>query len=146
MAIIYEESHFRAHAKPAQQQLLGVIPWFRPTTATGYAQAVDETWHRYIKSQQKLSGGRDDFAAACDFIGWYADLAYHKLHIAPHNARALYLAYHEGIGGYQRRSYVHKKWLLHVANKVQRNAMRYRVQLLRCAARLTQEPWWHKIL
>lgn len=146
MAIIYEESHFRAHAEPPHRQLLGFIPWFRPTTATGYAQAVDETWHRYIKSQQRLSGARDDFAEACNFIGWYADFAHHQLHIARHNARALYLAYHEGIGGYRRRSYVHKKWLLHVANKVQRNATRYGVQLLRCSDRLPREPWWHKIL
>jgi len=146
MAIIYQESQFRAKAKPVRHKLLGVIPWFRPTTASGYTQAVDETWREYIKSQAMLSGSRNDFANATNFIGWYADKAHDKLKISRQNARNLYLAYHEGIGGYRNRTYVRKKWLMIIANKVQRMAKHYRVQLLQCENRLPKEPWWHKIL
>lgn len=146
MAIIREESHFRAEAEPARRKLFGVIPWFRSTTASGYTQAVDETWRRYIKSQGLLSGARDDFARAADFIGWYANLAHHELHISRDNARNLYLAYHEGIDGYQERSYLQKKWLIRIADKVQHNASRYRIQLLQCERLLRREHWWHRIL
>lgn len=145
MAIIYQESHYRAGAKPARRKLFDIIPWFRPSTASGYTQALDETWRLYIKSQGMLSGGRDDFSDAVDFIGWYANLAHHTVHISCRNARDLYLAYHEGIHGYHTRTYRHKKWLIRIADKVQHNATRYRMQLLHCESRLPREPWWHKI-
>lgn len=146
MAIMYQESQFRSQAKPKRHKLFGIIPWFRPTTASGYTQAVDETWREYIKSQSMLSGARDNFADATNFIGWYADKAHSRLKISRQNARNLYLAYHEGINGYRNRVYLRKKWLIGIAHKVQRRAALYRAELLYCEKRLPKEPWWHKIL
>ena len=142
MAIMHQESHFLSGAEPPRKKLFGKIPWFRPTTALGYAQAVDETWRRYVKSVGKVSAGRDDFSDAVDFIGWYAHLLHRKLGIANSDARSIYLAYHEGMDGYHRRTYLNKLWLLHVANKVQRHATRYRKQLLRCEKHLPNKPFW----
>jgi len=142
MAIIHQESHYQSAAQPPRRKLFGVIPWFRPTTAQGFCQALDSTWRLYLKSQGKLSGGRDDFDDASDFIGWYTHLARQKLGIKPTNAFALYLAYHEGIGGYQRRTYHGNPDLIAVAHKVSRYSHIYRQQLLSCEKRLPKKPWW----
>ena len=47
MAIIHQESRFRADSKPERTWILGIIPWFRPSSAYGYAQVKDETWEWY---------------------------------------------------------------------------------------------------
>ena len=44
MAIMYQESRFVADAQPPRPWLLGIIPWFRDSSAYGYAQAQDGTW------------------------------------------------------------------------------------------------------
>ncbi len=44
MAIIHQESHFIADAKPPRDWLLGFIPLSRASSAYGYAQVKDETW------------------------------------------------------------------------------------------------------
>src|SRR6056297_905941 len=44
MAIIERESSFRSHVKPPRTKLLGFIPWTRPSSAYGYAQAQDPVW------------------------------------------------------------------------------------------------------
>ena len=76
-----------------------------------------------------------------DFIGWYAARSVKRNGIAPGNAYSLYLAYHEGDGGYSRRSYVGKQWLVDVARKVQRRADQYRRQLPACEERF-KPRWW----
>ena len=43
-----------------------------------------------------------------------------------------YLAYHEGQGGFKRKSYNKKPWLIKVAKKVERRANDYKAQLVRC--------------
>lgn len=144
MAIVHQESHFKAGAAPPREKILWIIPWKRPTSAYGYSQATDGTWDRY---KQDTGGGfftsRDDFGNAADFIGWYAYRAHKRAHIAMNNTYAQYLAYHEGIGGYIRRSYYKKKWLMAVARKVQRQSWTYRWQLSCCRSSLPQKPWYH---
>ncbi|ABS78238.1 hypothetical protein CbuD7D7780_11175 [Coxiella burnetii] len=143
MAIIYQESHFNSHAEPPRQRLLGFILWFRPTSASGYAQAVDGTWRRYLKAIGKLSGNRNDFSDAIYFIGWYANLAHIKLGISKTDAFSIYLAYHEGIKGFRKKTYRHNKKLLTLAShQVAKQAHHYRIQLLRCEPSLPQKPWW----
>ncbi|MFT7288001.1 MAG: hypothetical protein ACI87W_002116, partial [Halieaceae bacterium] len=44
----------------------------------------------------------------------------------------LYLAYHEGHGGYTRATYKSKEWLQTVARKVASRAQRYETQLRGC--------------
>jgi hypothetical protein len=143
MAIIYQESRFQATAQPARTKLLGFIPWTRPSTAYGYTQALDSTWARYKKSVGGFFSSRDEFSDAVDFIGWYAYKAHRRAGIPRNNAYKLYLAYHEGVGGYERRTYLKKPWLMQVAKKVKKRADLYHVQLTRCQSQLKRKPWYH---
>ena len=54
----------------------------------------------------------------------------------------LYLAYHEGHGGYRKQSYRDKDWLIDVARKVDRQAQRYNAQLQECAEELEPRGWF----
>jgi hypothetical protein len=141
MAIIHQESKFEARAKPPRTKLLWVIPWKRPSTAYGYSQALNGTWAAYKRSNGGLLTSRNDFTDGVDFIGWYANQAYRQARIPRNDAYALYLAYHEGIGGYQRKTYLKKNWLIHVAHKVNTRAHLYQSQLLSCRRSHAAEPW-----
>ena len=142
MAIIHEESHFKAGAEPRRKKLLGFIPWARPSSAEGYAQAVNPTWHLYLMQTGQRSAPRTSFAKALDFIGWYATRAKRQLGISKTDAYALYLAYHEGLDGYRQRSYLRKGWLIAVAQRVQGYANLYHAQLIRCQRSLPRYHWW----
>ncbi|KTD30692.1 MULTISPECIES: hypothetical protein [Legionella] len=134
MAIIHQESKFDGRAKPPRTKLLWVIPFKRASSAYGYTQALRTTWRQYKKAE---SGGgmfasRDVFSDAVDFVGWYANQAYRTAHIPRDDAYLLYLAYHEGIGGYQRKTYLKKPWLIQVARKVKARSQIYQAQLNQC--------------
>lgn len=136
LAFLKRESSFNRHARPARRQLLGFIPGPRPSSAYGYAQAVDSTWDWYRRETGRRGADRDDFSDAVDFIGWYASKSWELSRIPPDNARALYLAYHEGHGGYNRRTHAGKRWLLSRADDVQNDARRYDSQIEQCRRRL----------
>lgn len=142
MAIMHQESRFHAKAKPPRTKLLWVIPWKRPSTAYGYTQALDMTWKHYKKSTGNYLASRNNFTDAVDFIGWYAYQAYRKAGIPRDNAYKLYLAYHEGVGGYMRKTYLKKPWLVKVAQKVNRRAYAFKQQLQRCQSSLSRKPWY----
>jgi hypothetical protein len=55
-----------------------------------------------------------------------------KCGIAAGDAYGMYLAYHEGHGGYNRRTYRSKTWLKDVARRVQSRADAYQRQLVSC--------------
>jgi hypothetical protein len=142
MAIIHQESRFIANAKPPRTKLLGFIPWRRPTSATGYAQALEGTWREYKQTNGGFLSSRRDFADGVDFIGWYANLAHRRARINRWDAYSLYLAYHEGVGGYLRKTYLHKRWLIFVARKVKARSQLYARQLKYCSASLKRRFWF----
>ena len=142
MAIMHQESRFDATAKPARKKLFGFIPWFRPSDAYGYSQALGSTWTGYERSAGRYSADRDDFGDAIDFIGWYNDQSRRRNGIALNDTYNLYLAYHEGHGGYSRASYRKKSWLPGVARKVQRQANTYQHQLQGCEEELKDKGWF----
>ena len=142
MAIMHQESRFDATAKPARKKLFGFIPWFRPSDAYGYSQALGSTWTGYERSAGRYSADRDDFGDAIDFIGWYNDQSRRRNGIALNDTYNLYLAYHEGHGGYSRASYRKKSWLPDVARKVQRQANTYQGQLQGCEEELKDKGWF----
>lgn len=131
MAIMYHESHFDAYAKPDREKILWVIPGPRPSTAYGYSQALDGTWAEYQKEIGK-EGTRTDFDSASDFLGWYCHRAHVRAGISVNNAYALYIAYHEGIGGYTRGVYKGNEWMINKAKRVQHQADIYHKQILQC--------------
>ena len=55
-----------------------------------------------------------------------------KAGIPRSDAYSLYLAYHEGIGGYKRKTYLQKPWLIQVAHKVKARSQLYQAQLNQC--------------
>ena len=132
MAILHQESSYVSDAKPPRTTCLWIFPGPRPSSAYGYAQVKDETWEEYQNSTGDSGADRDDFADAIDFVGWYCHLSVKQCGISKDNARDLYLAYHEGRGGFNRRTYANKKWLVQVAHKVQKRATLYAGQLAGC--------------
>jgi hypothetical protein len=142
MAIMHQESRFVAKAKPPRTKLLGFIPWLRPSSAYGYSQAKDSTWDWYQSASGNYGADRDDFDDAIDFIAWYNHTSVKRCGIRSDDTYHLYLAYHEGHGGFNRRSFKSKPWLKRVAQKVSARSSRYASQLAACEEEL-KKPWWH---
>jgi hypothetical protein len=132
MAIVHQESKFDAGAMPPRTKLLWFIPWSRPSTAYGYSQALSSTWDVYRSSSGSMWASRSNFSDSVDFIGWYANQANRRAGVPRDNAYDLYLAYHEGVGGYMQKTYLKKRWLIAVAHKVSARAQIYQAQLARC--------------
>jgi hypothetical protein len=130
MAVIHQESRFRANARP-YWKMLGV-PVAPASSAYGYSQALDGTWREYLRSAGRLGARRDVFADAVDFVGWYADRIHRQTRIPKDDAFRLYLAYHEGPGGFSRGSYAAKPWLQGVARRVAARAALWERDALRC--------------
>ena len=132
LSFIKQESSFDRTARPPRQKILGFIPGLRASSAYGYSQALDGTWEEYKSSTKNFNADRKDFEDASDFIGWYVDGTYRLLKISKNDVYNHYLAYHEGRGGYQKKSYEKKKWLLGVAEKVELQAKEYSNQIKKC--------------
>ena len=143
MAIMQKESHFRASAKPSYRGVWGVFPFLHSSSATGYTQALDGTWRSYLRATHKKGASRESFADATDFIGWYVSRLHTLTGIPKTDGFRLYLAYHEGPGGYVAHSYSRKPWLIHLAHKVSWRAHTYRQQLVRCQNHLPTKPWYY---
>ncbi len=132
MAVIYQESKFIGNARTPFQYVLGVIPMGRQSSAYGFSQALDATWNEYRKSTGKWRAKRDRIGDATDFIGWYMDASTERLGISKADARAQYLAYHEGRTGYSRGSYRAKPWLMTIASEISQRSATYQEQLGAC--------------
>jgi len=144
MAFIYQESSFEARIKPERTKIIWIIPWSRPSSAYGYAQALDSTWAEYQQRSGNRGASRSNFADAIDFVAWYNSNSARQSRINSNNARDLYFAYHEGNAGFQRGTYRSKEWLLQAANRVQDNASRFSLQLDSCRREL-DKPWWRRL-
>lgn len=142
MAIMHQESRYVAKARPPRKKIFGFIPGPRPSDAYGYSQAKKSTWKDYKRSAGNYGADRDDFGDAIDFIGWYNHQSYKRNGTSKADTYRLYLAYHEGHGGYNRGSYKSKGWLMDVARKVERRANSYGGQLKSCEEDLKDKGWF----
>lgn len=142
MAIIRQESTFEFDARPPRRKLLGFIPWTRPSDAYGYAQALESTWDWYRDDTGRRRADRDDFADAIDFVGWYTHKSQQAVGISKWDPYNQYLAYHEGAGGWQRKTYRKKRWLINTAKRVDYRAREWGAQLSRCEEDLEDDGWW----
>ena len=124
--------------------LFGLIPWGRVSSAYGYSQAKTPTWADYMRETDNSGADRDDFEDAIDFMGWFIYKSQKVNGISKWDAYAQYLNYHEGWGGYKRRSYDRKPWLKKVASKVKARSLRYATQLKTCEEDL-QKGWFMKL-
>ena len=139
MAIMHQESRFIDDAQPARDWFLGIVPLPRDSSAYGYAQAQDPVWEEYIEQSRNSGADRDNFEDAIDFIGWYTDGSQKRLKVSKWDAYGQYLAYHEGRGGYEKKTYEAKPWLKNVAKKVTLRATYYNQQLKTCKADLDDQ-------
>lgn len=141
MAIVKQESSFRHNARPPKDYLLGFIPWGRVSSAYGYAQAQDPAWADFQKATNN-GGSRTNFDDSLMFIGWYTTETQRTLGISKWDSYNQYLAYHEGRGGYKRKSYQAKPSLIKVARKVEQQAKDYGWQLKQCRQELENNRSW----
>ena len=145
LAFVHQESSFKGNAKPPRKKLFGFIPWFgRVSSASGYSQALDASWGEYKKETGRWYARRSSFKDSTDFIGWYNNKSVQELGLSSNDAYSLYLAYHEGRGGFKRKTYNQKPWLLKVATKVKQRATAYRKQIANCS--LKQRSWLSRLL
>jgi hypothetical protein len=142
LAIIYQESHFASNAKPPRNKIFGIIPGARPTTSFGYTQAKKTTWDWYQLKTGNKSAKRDNFTDAVDFVGWYVNQSFLRSKISKTNAYRQYLAYHEGHGGYNNKTYENKAWLIDIAKKVEKKSNAYKSQLSQCRTKLDKNRVW----
>lgn len=142
MSIIHQESRFVQDAKPPRRKILWVLPGPRLSDAYGYAQARDTTWEWYLDDAERWSASRRNFGDAVDFVGWYNNMSHRLSKISRRDPYNLYLAYHDGQGGFNKRSYASKGWLINVAKRVERRAARYEAQLRLCEKQLNKRRWW----
>lgn len=134
LSVIFHESSFKSDARPKQQYILGFIP-YKQHTAYGYGQIKNETWDWYKSHHPGLFQSRTSFADSVDFIGWYYQLFIERSeHLDTFSSRAkhFYYAYHEGLGGYSRKTYEEKAWLQAKAQRVADRAIAYDRQLKSC--------------
>ena len=132
MAIIHQESSFKANAKTPMRYIFGIIPRGRQSSAYGYAQALDGTWEEYKKSAGRFIAQRSNIRDATDFMGWYMNETKRRNGIALTDAKNQYFAYHEGHTGFARGSHRKKPWLISVAKKVSNRSAKYKRQLRQC--------------
>ncbi|QIA64236.1 hypothetical protein GT360_12220 [Vibrio astriarenae] len=142
MAFMKQESSFRHDARPPKKYILGFIPWGRSSTAYGYAQAQDPAWSDF-QSATKHGGSRTNYGDSMMFIGWYTSETRRQLGVSLWDPYNQYLAYHEGRGGYKRKTYQSKPWLIKVARNVEQQAKDYGWQLKQCRDELERSRrWW----
>jgi hypothetical protein len=141
LAVVNQESSFNHKAKPPREDGFLFLPGKRPSSAYGYAQALDGTWAQYVAAADERGADRDDFRDAVDFISWYTKISRDRLGLSPTAYREHYLAYHEGHGGYRKGTYRGKRFLIQAANRVEANARTYASQLDLCERKLNG-GWW----
>lgn len=132
MAFVQQESSFRSHVRPERKRILGIFPGGRPSSAYGYAQAQDPVWGEYRADAGSLTARRTHMKHATDFIGWYNARTQRMTGVSLQNAEHLYLAYHEGQGGYNRGTWRNKPGVQRAARQVAERADRYQHQLSTC--------------
>ena len=143
LSFIRQESSFISDAKPPRTKILWVIPGPRASSAYGFPQAKDGTWSDYRKDTNSYLAERDNFRDAADFVGWYVDRAHRIANIPKVDTYRHYLAYHDGVGGFQRGTFKTKRWLISVAKRVDRVASRYNSQLSGCRDKFKSRAWWN---
>lgn len=144
MAILYQESGFRAKARPPMRFFLGLVPLGRGSSAYGYAQAQGPAWNDYRRESGNGWAGRSDFDDAIDFVQWYIHKSHRTNGIAKTDGFRQYLNYHEGWTGYRRGHWRGNAGLLAAARRVEARAARYARQYAGCRHEL-KRGWLRRL-
>lgn len=136
MAFIQQESGLRGWVRPPRRPWWWILPGRRPSTAFGFAQALDGTWDEYRRARDRAGARRDLFADASDFVGWQLHRLHLELGLDKSDVFDLYLAYHEGARGYRERRFADKPEVRRAATRVATLARTYSQQYESCAGAL----------
>ena len=131
MAFMYHESGYVDDARPPMRWFL-FIPYGRGSSAYGYAQAQDPVWDDYVSEAGVFFSSRDDFADSLDFISWYILKTNKVNNVKINDVYNQYLNYHEGWGGYKKKTHAKNKSLQQLARRVEKTAGSYAKQLRNC--------------
>lgn len=132
LAFIRQESSFTHDIRPIRKNKWYEFGTKYASSALGFSQALDGTWDHYQESTNQSFKDRTSFSDAVDFIGWYNKVSRNKLRIGRKDAYNLYLAYHDGWGGYERKTYRKKAFLKKAARNVNNWSIKYSKQLNQC--------------
>ena len=132
LSIIKKESSFVHNARPPRNRGLFNLPGKRTSSAYGYPQAKDETWDDYKKRNGRWAAKRHNFGDAIDFVGWYVDTAAKHLKLKRNDVTNLYIAYHNGMGGYKAGTWKGSAWILGASASVAKQASAFQLQLRSC--------------
>ena len=142
MSVINQESSYKQYAKPPRKRLFGFIPLLtRESSSLGYSQATKGTWEQYKKETGKRFVTRISFRDSVDFVGWYIATANKELGISKNDTYSIYLAYHEGINGFSKKTFKKKPHLLKTASRVEKQAQIYNKQLSKCMSKLDRNKY-----
>ena len=134
LSFVYHESSFNYNARPIKKKKLYEFGTEYASSALGFSQALNGTWKDYTDDHKFQKKSRTNFGHSVDFIGWYNSKSF-KMGIKPDDAYNLYLAYHEGRGGWQRKYYAKKTWLKNYAKSVKSKSLVYSKQINNCNLR-----------
>ena len=142
MSVINQESAFKQYAKPPRKKLFGFIPLLtRESSSLGYSQATKGSWEHYKKVTGKRFVTRIRFKDSVDFVGFYIDQTNKELGISKKDTFSHYLAYHEGMNGFRKKTYKTKTKLLKTAGRVEKQAQTYNKQLSKCMSKLDRNKY-----
>ena len=142
MSVINQESAFKQYAKPPRKKLFGFIPLLaRESSSLGYSQATKGSWEHYKKVTGKKFVTRISFKDSIDFVGFYINQANKELGISKKDTYSQYLAYHEGMNGYRKKTYKKKTGLLKIASKVDKQSQIYNRQLSKCMSEIDRNKY-----
>ncbi len=136
LSFVYHESSFVHDARPFKKDSRYPFGKKYLSTALGFSQALNGTWGDYLKETTIKNPDRTNFGHSVDFIGWYNKKSFKSLSIKPSDAYNLYLAYHEGRGGWKKGYHLKQPWLMNYAKSVQKKANEYSSQINKCNLRL----------
>ena len=121
---------------------MGFIPLLtRESSSLGYSQATKGSWEHYKKVTGKKFVTRIRFKDSVDFVGFYIDQANKELGISKKDTFSHYLAYHEGMNGFRKKTYKTKTKLLKTASRVEKQAQTYNKQLSKCMSKLDRNKY-----
>lgn len=136
LSFVYHESSFVYNARPLKKRKGYVFGKEYASSALGFSQALNGAWGDYLKERKPKNAKRTNYGDSVDFIGWYNSKSFKQLGLKATDSYSLYLAYHEGRGGFKKGYHLKQKWLMNYAKSVEKKSKVYSKQINECNLRL----------
>jgi hypothetical protein len=141
LAFVNKESGFNRWAKPKRTKLFKIVPYKRPSSSSGYSQAVKKTWEQYKIETNNALALRNSFKDSVMFIGWYISKTNKINKIPLDDSYRQYLNYYLGWGSYSNKAYKTNKDAVIYAKSVEKQSRIYKNQLKECQKSLNRKKY-----